>query len=78
MSLRTKYTVLKAITIVLGAMSIPLSTFVGFAFGEGRYFVGIIALSAQTALALADGYIWFWVLENMRNRMEKEARTTKI
>jgi hypothetical protein len=23
-------------------------------------------------VALADGYIWFWVLENMRNRMQGE------
>ena len=72
MNLRTKYIILKAITVVLGAMSIPWSTFVGFCFGEGRYSIGVVALCAQTVVSLADGYIWFWVLENMRNRMQAE------
>ena len=72
MNLRTKYAMLKATTIVIGALSIPVSTFVGFCFGEGRYFTGLVVLCAQTVVALADGYIWFWVLENMRNRMQRE------
>ena len=71
MSLRTKYTILKATTIVIGALSIPWSTFVGFCFGEGRYFTGLVALCLQTVVSLVDGYIWFWVLENMRNRLEE-------
>ncbi|NWF77687.1 MAG: hypothetical protein HXY36_03735 [Chloroflexi bacterium] len=73
MSLRTKYAVLKATTIVLGALSIPWSTFVGFCFGEGRYFTGVVALCIQTAVALIDGYIWFWVLENMRIKIQAGA-----
>jgi hypothetical protein len=72
MSLRTKYTVLKAITIVLGALSIPWSTYVGFCFGEGRYSTGVVALCAQTVVSLVDGYIWFWVLENMKRRLEEQ------
>lgn len=72
MNLRAKYVILKATTIVLGALSIPWSTFVGFSFGEGRYFIGAVALCAQTVVALVDGYIWFWVLENMRDKMQKE------
>ena len=40
--------------------------------GEGRYFTGLVVLCAQIVVALADGYIWFWVLENMRNRMQGE------
>ena len=73
MNLRNKYVILKAITIFIGALSIPWSTFVGFCFGEGRYFIGVVALCCQTAVSLIDGYIWFWVLENMRNRMQGEA-----
>jgi len=72
MSLRTKYSLLKATTIVISALSIPWGTFIGYCFGEGRYTEGIIALSLQTAVSLVDGYIWFWVLENMRNRLESE------
>ncbi len=73
MTLRTKYAVLKATTIVLGALSIPWSTFVGFCFGEGRYSIGVVALCVQTAVALVDGYIWFWVLENMKKRLDEES-----
>ena len=75
MNLRTKYAMLKATTIVIGALSIPVSTFVGFCFGEGRYSIGVVALCAQTVVSLADGYIWFWVLENMKGKMAE--RTTK-
>jgi hypothetical protein len=69
MSLHTKYSLLKGTTIVLGALGIPWSTFVGFCFGEGRYFTALVALCAQALVALMDGYIWFWVLENMRDKM---------
>jgi len=72
MKLQKKYTILKATTIALGALTIPWGTFTGFCFGEGRYFTGLVSLCAQTAVALADGYIWFWVLENMRNRIQEE------
>jgi hypothetical protein len=72
MNLRTKYKILKATTIVIGALSIPWGTFIGFCFGEGRYTIGLVALCAQVAISLADGYIWFWVLENMREKIEKE------
>ncbi len=72
MNLRTKYKLLKATTIVIGALSIPWGTFIGYCFGEGRYFIGLVALCVQVAVSLADGYIWFWVLENMKDKMEKE------
>jgi len=73
MSLRTKYAVLKATTIALGALSIPWSTYVGFCFGEGRYSTAVVALCVQTVVSLIDGYIWFWVLENMKKRLEEES-----
>jgi len=72
MNLRTKYRMLKATTILIGALSIPWGTFIGFCFGDGRYFIGMVALSVQVLVSLADGYIWFWVLENMRDKMEKQ------
>jgi hypothetical protein len=76
MNLRTKYKILKATTIVIGALSIPWGTFIGFCFGEGRYTIGLAALCAQVIVSLADGYIWFWVLENMKDKMEKEVVKT--
>ncbi|MBI4285919.1 MAG: hypothetical protein HY670_08510 [Chloroflexi bacterium] len=72
MSLRTKYRILKATTITIGALSIPWGTFIGFCFGEGRYSTALVALSVQVAVSVADGFIWFWVLENMRAKMENE------
>ena len=70
MNLQTKYKVLKATTIVIGALNIPWGTFIGFCFGEGRYFTGLVALGVQVAVSVADGYIWFWVLENMKSKMD--------
>jgi hypothetical protein len=72
MNLRTKYRMLKATTILIGALSIPWGTFIGFCFGDGRYFIGMVALGVQVLVSLADGYIWFWVLENMKDKMEKK------
>jgi len=72
MSLQTKYNVLKTLTIVIGALSIPWGTFIGFCFGEGRYVTGLVALCVQVTVSVADGYIWFWVLENMKKKLDKE------
>lgn len=71
MNFQTKYIILKATTILIGALSIPWSTFVGFCFGEGRYSTGLVALCVQVAVSVTDGFIWFWVLENMRDKIEK-------
>ena len=71
MNLQTKYKMLKTTTIVTGALSIPWGTFTGFCFGEGRYFTGLVALCIQVAVSIADGYVWFWVLENMKEKIHK-------
>ena len=71
MNLRNKYRILKATTVVIGALSIPWGTFIGYCFGDGRYSIGLAALCAQVVVSLADGYIWFWVLENMKDKIEK-------
>jgi hypothetical protein len=73
MNLLTKYKLLKATTIMIGALSIPWGTFIGFCFGEGRYSIALVALCLQVMVSLADGYIWFWVLENMKGKLEKES-----
>ncbi|MFH0846877.1 MAG: hypothetical protein V1894_02320 [Chloroflexota bacterium] len=88
MSLPVKYNFLRGLTIFLGAVSIPLSTFIGFCFGVGRFSIGLVFLSFQTFLALADGYIWFWVIEHMdakvkaevvaRSRQEKEPLSSRL
>jgi hypothetical protein len=73
MNLLTKYKLLKATTIMIGALSIPWGTFIGFCFGEGRYSIALVALCLQVVVSLVDGFIWFWVLENMKGRIEKES-----
>jgi hypothetical protein len=73
MNLQTKYKILKATTVLIGALSIPWGTFIGFCFGEGRYSIALVALCIQVAVSLIDGYVWFWVLENMKGKMEKES-----
>jgi hypothetical protein len=76
MNLLTKYKLLKATTILIGALSIPWGTFIGFCFGEGRYSIALVALCLQVMVSLADGYIWFWVLENMKGKLEKESASS--
>ncbi len=72
MNLQTKYKLLKATTIAIGALSIPWGTYIGFCFGEGRYSTGLVALCIQVAVSITDGYVWFWVLENMKDKIEKD------
>ncbi len=72
MNLQTKYKLLKATTITIGALSIPWGTFIGFCFGEGRYSTAVVALCLQVAVSLTDGYVWFWVLENMKDKLDKD------
>ena len=72
MSLQAKYRMLKTMTIVIGALSIPWGTFIGYCFGEGRYVTGVVALCVQVAVSVIDGYIWFWVLENMKEKIKRE------
>ena len=72
MNPQTKYKLLKATTITVGALSIPWGTFIGFCFGEGRFFTGMVSLGLQVAVSLADGYVWFWVLENMKDKLDKD------
>ena len=72
MSLPVKYNILRGTTIFLGAISIPLSTFIGFCFGEGRVSTGLVFLLFQTCIALTDGYIWFWVLEHMDAKVKSQ------
>jgi hypothetical protein len=78
MSLRGKYALLKGITVALGALSIPWSTFVGFSFGVGHYSIAVVGLCIQTVVALVDGYIWFWVLEHMNADDKKSTRPIQI
>ena len=78
MNLRAKYRILKATTVALGALSIPWGTFIGFCFGDGRYYIGLAALCLQVVISLADGFIWFWVLENMKDRLLKEPLEVKV
>jgi len=78
MNLRAKYRILKATTVALGALSIPWGTFIGFCFGDGRYYIGLAALCLQVVISLADGFIWFWVLENMKDRLLKEPVEVKV
>ena len=72
MSLQTKYKLLKTTTITIGALSIPWSTFIGFCFGEGRYTTALVALCVQVVVSVTDGYVWFWVLENMKEKVDQE------
>jgi hypothetical protein len=43
----------------------------------GWYSTGVVGLCLQTVVALIDGYIWFWVLDNLKNRLEEESGKSK-
>ncbi len=72
MDLRNKYKLLKATTIVIGALTISWGTFIGICFGEGRYSTALVALCLQVVVSVTDGFIWFWVLENMKEKKAPE------
>lgn len=66
-----RYQLAKMTTVLLGALSIPWGTFTGYCFGEGRYSTGLVSLALQFLVALADGWIWLWVLEQIGDKYGK-------
>ncbi len=65
MSLQVKYKLLKNITILYGALSIPADVWIGFLLGSGNFKTAFLILGVQVILTFADGYAWVWVLEQM-------------
>jgi hypothetical protein len=54
---------LKAITIGLGALSIPWSMFVGYSFGQGHWVVGTGALCGEVIVYVVDSLVWWRLME---------------
>jgi hypothetical protein len=63
--LRDKYTRLKFLTIILGALGIPLGTYVGICFAQGGYFRFGLFLGLEILLYSIDMWIYLKLLEQM-------------
>ncbi len=74
MSLQVKYKLLKNLTILYGALSIPVDVWIGYLLGSERWNLAIPILGIQIALTFADGYAWVWVLEQMAKDKVKFGR----
>ncbi len=59
------YEFFKAATILLGALSIPLSTWCGFCWAQSRYRRALVLLCCQVGLSTLDLLAWYRSMELM-------------
>ena len=70
--LRDRYKLLKIVTVGLGALGIPLATYVGICFARGDHFRFGLLLGLEIALYTIDTCIYFWILEQIPVRALKK------
>jgi hypothetical protein len=56
----------KFLTIGIGALSVPLATYVGFLFGERNYKRAIFWLLIQILVVFGDSVVWFKSMEMIK------------
>ena len=59
----TNYSLYKFITILMGSLTIPMGTFIGFEFGKGNYSLAIMGIVAQTIYVFFQGWFWWKTME---------------
>jgi len=74
MNLRTKYKLLKNLTILYGALTIPLDVWAGSLLANASYKLAILIIGVQVVLTYLDGQAWLWVLEQMAKDKVKFGR----
>ena len=60
-----KYHIMKFTSIGLGALIIPLSTYVGYLLGVANYPLALTLLFLEVILTFVDTLMWAWCLETM-------------
>ena len=65
MSLQVKYKLLKNLTILYGALTIPVDVWAGSLLANEVYQLAILIIVIQVVLTFLDGMAWVWVLEQM-------------
>ena len=68
MSPRKANKYLKASTITLGGLYMPLAMFIGYCFGVGRILAGSIAMAGYILVSLIDGYIFWALIDRQENK----------
>ncbi len=65
MKISKKFKIIKFMVIGMGAIWIPWGTFTGYCFGAGRYTEGFISTGLMMLAALGDGYLGWWLFEEL-------------
>ncbi len=68
MSLPSKYTVLKNVSMMLGGIGTAWMFFAGFCFGEDNYSTGAITLAVGFLLYAVDFHLTWWLYEEAIRR----------
>ena len=63
-----RYRISKVFVILETAITIPLSTYIGCAFGTGQVVLASIFLVLQILLAVASIAVYLWMLESLTKR----------
>ena len=60
-----KYKIVKYISILVGALTMPLDVYIGFLLGGEKYLIAFILIAVTMLIATIDACLWAWVLEEM-------------
>jgi hypothetical protein len=63
-----RYEALKILTVLLGAVTIPLGTYAGICFGQERWLRGGVLVCGEVSLYIIDTFIYFRVMEQMNGK----------
>ncbi len=58
-----EYEFFKFWNILSNAYIIPLGTYIGFLFGQGKIRRGLVFTAIAIALAIVDGWVWYRSME---------------
>lgn len=59
------YKIVKYVSILVGALTMPLDVYIGFLLGEEKYWLAFPLIGLMMAIAIIDSCMWSWVLEEM-------------
>ena len=59
----TNYSLYKFLTILMGSLTVPIGTFIGYEFGKGNYNTATIGIIFQTVYVFFQGWLWWKTIE---------------
>ena len=71
---KKNYKIIKYISIIVGALTIPLDVYIGFLLGTEKYSLAFPLIGVTIIVSVTDSLVWAWVLEQMAKDKVKFGR----